>query len=81
MSVFARLVIVKMMIKMKNRSHGHDKNSPAVTGKIYGTDSSFHGIAHNTKSLISIFQEFSSSINKAFILAGGLDTRLSFYEV
>ena len=58
------------MIKMKNRSHGHDKNSPAVTGKIYGTDSSFHGIAHNTKSLISIFQEFSSSINKAFIWAG-----------
>ena len=33
------------------------------------------------KSLISIFQEFSSSINKTFILAGRLGTRLSFYEV
>ena len=31
-------------------------------------------IAHNGKSLISIFQEFCSSINKAFILAGGLGT-------
>ena len=27
------------------------------------------------------FQEFSSSINKTFILAGRLGTRLSFYEV
>ena len=42
MSVFARLVIVKMIIKMKNRSHGHDINSPTVTGKIHETDSSFH---------------------------------------
>ena len=38
-------------------------------------------IAHNGKSLISIFQEFSSSINKTFILAGRLGTRLSFYEL
>ena len=38
-------------------------------------------IAHNGKSLISIFQEFSSSINKTFILAVGLGTRLSFYGV
>ena len=29
MSVFIRLVIVKMMMKMKNRSHGHDINSPS----------------------------------------------------
>ena len=28
-------------------------------------------IAHNGKSLISIFQEFSSSIDKTFILGGG----------
>ena len=28
-----------------------------------------------------VFQEFSASINKTFILAGRLDTKLSFYEV
>ena len=33
------------------------------------------------KSLISISQEFFSSINKIFISAGTLGTRLSFYEV
>ena len=38
-------------------------------------------IAHKGKSLISIFQVFSFSINKAFILAGGLATGLSFYVV
>ena len=38
-------------------------------------------IVHNVKSLISVFQEFSTSINKTFILAGRLGTRLSFYEV
>ena len=36
---------------------------------------------HNEKTLISIFQEFSSSINKNFILAGKLGTRLSFYVI
>ena len=30
------------------------------------------------KSLISVFQEFSASINKTFILAGGLQTFLIF---
>ena len=35
-------------------------------------------MAHSGKSLISFFQEFSSSINKIFILARGLGTRLSF---
>ena len=38
-------------------------------------------IAHNGKSIISVFQEFSASINKTFLLAGRLGTRLSFYEV
>ena len=38
-------------------------------------------IVHNVKSLISVFQEFSTSINKTFILAGRVGTRLSFYEV
>ena len=36
---------------------------------------------HNVKSLISVFQEFSASINKTFILAGRVGTRLSFHEV
>ena len=31
------------------------------------------------KSFISVFQEFFASINKVFILAGGMGTRLSFF--
>ena len=44
-------------------------------------------MAHNEKSLVSVFQEFSASINKALILAwggrggGGLGAGLSFYGV
>ena len=38
-------------------------------------------IAHNGKSLVSVFQDFSASIYKLFILAGRLDTGLAFYEV
>ena len=33
------------------------------------------------KSLISVFQEFFACINKIYILAGRLGTRLSFYEI
>ena len=35
---------------------------------------------HNGKSLISVFEEFSASINKNFILAGRQGTSLSLYE-
>ena len=38
-------------------------------------------IAHYGKNLISVFQELFASIDKIFILAGRLGTRLSFYEV
>ena len=39
-----------------------------MTHKIFETNSSFHDeIAHNGKSLISAFQEFSASISKTFI--------------
>ena len=38
-------------------------------------------IAHYRKSLISVFQGFVASIDKIFILAERLGTRLSFYEV
>ena len=41
----------------------------------------FSEIAHNVKCLISVFQDFSASINKNFILAGRQGTRLSFSEV
>ena len=34
------------------------------------------GVAHSGKGLISVFREFSASIGKNFILAGGLGTRL-----
>ena len=33
------------------------------------------------ESLISLFQEFSSSVDKTYNLARKLDARLSFYEV
>ena len=39
------------------------------------------GVAQGGRSLFSVFREFSSSIGKAFILAGGLGTGLSFYGV
>ena len=38
-------------------------------------------MAHNGKSLISVFQKLSASINKTFILEGRMGIRLSFYEV
>ena len=47
--------------------------------KILENSSRFHVEEHATGSLISVFQEFSASINKKFILAGRLGTRLSFY--
>ena len=52
---------------------------PTIIHKIFENDSSFH--VHYEKSLISVFQKISASINKIFILAGRLGTRLSSYEV
>ena len=49
-----------------------------ISHKISETNSSFHV---KWEKFNSVFQEFSSSINKTFILSGGLGTRLSFYEV
>ena len=37
-------------------------------------------MTHRGKGLISVFQEFSASIGKPFILVGRLGARLSFYE-
>ena len=39
------------------------------------------GIVHYGKSLISVFQTFLAGINKIFILAGRLVTRVSLYGV
>ena len=36
---------------------------------------------NSEQSLTSIFQEISANINKTFIVAGRLGTRLSFSEV
>ena len=38
-------------------------------------------IADNRKSLISVFQEFSTSINKNLIFSGRLCTELLFFEI
>ena len=56
-----------------------------ITHKIFEANSKYLRfsceIAHNGKSLISVFQEFPASVNKTFILAERQVTRLSFYEV
>ena len=52
---------------------------PTITHKIFETNCCFHvKWRASGKSLISVFQEFSTSINKTFILAGSPGTRLSF---
>ena len=38
-------------------------------------------ITHYGKSLISVFQELIPGLNKIYILAGGLGTRLPLYEL
>ena len=51
-----------------------------IIHRVFETNSSFpREIAHCGKSSISIFQEFFASVQKIFILAGGLRTRLSFH--
>ena len=53
-----------------------------ITHKIFETNSSFHlKWRENERSLISVFQEFSASVKKTFILAVRLGTRVSFYEL
>ena len=38
-------------------------------------------VAHCRQGLIAIFWDFVATINKIFILAGGLGTRLLLYEI
>ena len=45
-----------------------------------GPNSCWHYDGYD-RGLISAFQEFSASINKTFVFAGGLGTSLSFYRV
>ena len=55
---------------------------PTMAHKISEANSSFHvKYGYSGKSLISTFQEFSSSVGKTFVLAGRLGAGLSFYEV
>ena len=60
---------------MKSMKRLYNKES-TIIHKIFETNPNYYG-----KSLISVFQKFFASINKTFILAGGLDTRLSFNGV
>ena len=50
-----------------------------ISRKIFETNSRYH-VKERTacQSLIPVFQEFLASINKMFILAGRLGTRLIF---
>ena len=49
-----------------------------MTHKIFEASSE---IAHNGKSLASVFQEFSARISRAFILAWEMGAGLLFYGV
>ena len=51
-----------------------------IIHKISGTKSILMGISDG-KNLISPFQQFFDSIKKILILAGRLETNLSFYEI
>ena len=74
------VMFVQSLDQKKNA--GNRVECQATTShKISEVNSSSCKIAHNRKSLISIFQEFSSNIDESFILAGSLGTRLSFNEV
>ena len=46
--------------------------------RIFGANSSFR-VKLCAAGKVSVFQGFSASIDKAFIVAGGLGTGLSFY--
>ena len=50
----------------------------AMTQKIFETNSE---ITHNRKGLTSVFQEFSTRISRAFILAWEMVAGLLFYGV
>ena len=54
---------------------------PTVADGVFGVAWSLCGMEHKGKSLIFVLQEFSASIDKAFILAGGLGAGLSFCGV
>ena len=58
-----------------------NKEQSTITHKISETKPKFISqIAHDRKSLISVFQEIFASIVQTFILASRLDIRLSFSE-
>ena len=42
MSVFIQLIIMKIKMKIKNRSHRYDINRPRIIHKIFDTNSSCH---------------------------------------
>ena len=53
-----------------------------IAHKKFETNSTFRLKYRTTgKVLMSLFQEFTTTNNKSFILAESLGTRLSFYEV
>ena len=51
---------------------------PTMAHRVFGANLVFVRMAHRGRGLIFVFQEFAASINKAFILAGGLGAGLSF---
>ena len=75
------LKVLRTLEEYFNTKFSTNISTSTMAHRISGTNSFSCEIGHSGKDLITIFQEFSSSIDKAFILAGGLGTRLSFYGV
>ena len=51
---------------------------PRVAHRVFGANLVFAWNSAQGKGLLFVFQEFSASIGKVFILAGGLGAALSF---
>ena len=54
---------------------------PLIIHKMFEANSNFHENSALREKLVSDFQNFLPSINKIFIFAGRLGTRLSFPEL
>ena len=72
----------KLSLKRSGASQKQKNVSRDNHSQIFETNSKFLcEISHYKKSLISVFQKIFASINKIFILAGILSTKLSFHAV
>ena len=74
-------VLCKKRCSSKYRKNSQETFAPAITHKMSETKSSFNVKSAQREQFNFYFSRFSCSINKSFILARRLSTRLSFYVV